>query len=563
MIYYIDPVTGSDSNSGTKPSTPFASFTPLSYNGTYPNRRVLHFGDTISLKKGTTIYDKFMPFLGIANGDATYRPPVILRSYGNGKKPIISNAKVLASDGFVNGGSNIWSIDMSNLSYFTGYLATDSHAYNIGYLFDDRTETLYGKRVTTTGELVEKGQFCVSGNTLYVYGTETPYNFITKIIGRNANDALVTPINNMVIYDIEFTECGSHGIKTSITNGFSNISVRNCRFKNLGGSLWSGTTRLGNGVEIFGSANDIEVCGNEFINIYDTATTTQGNDSVYKNVSFHHNIMRDCTNSFEVWCDNNIADPNVGYNGVYFYKNIVINGGKGFGGGRANSGDLIIGQGGTCDLKKIEVRDNIFAFPAVRVFTPNSNIGVIKNNRIYGSSTITLDSTYSLNNVDAYITAMNNHKNTKTQVINNDNSMELHTVLTSLNTEMSLILAESKDITPPIPDILNSISLVFTGGSGTIVKSEYLGNGYCELWFTYTPAGDKTAWTTFVSSDNYRSRPSAAQIALSALFGNTTPVLNVFQYAGTTFQGFYGQANAAMTSGTPYTFHGIFKTTHA
>ena len=563
MIYYIDPVNGLDTNNGTKPSTPFKSFAPLKYNDTYPDRRVLHFGDTIALKKGTVIYDTFQPFLGIVNGDETVRPPVILTSYGSGDKPKLSNAKIIKSDGFTLHSANIWKIDLSNDTYFDGYLVKDSKGYDVGFLYDDETDTLYGERKFSLEELTTKGQFYCDSNTLYVYGTESPFNFINKIIVNNSYDALLTPVNNMTVCDIEFTECGGHGVKTNIDNGYHHINVFNCRFKNIGGSIWNGNTRMGNGVEIFGSAHDIEVFSNEFINVYDTATTTQGNDSVYRNIHFHHNLIKECTNAFEVWCDNNTGSHGIGYDGVHFENNIVLNGGKGFGGGRSNSMDNIIGQGGTCDLKKIVVRDNIYAFPAVKVFQDNTNIGVIKNNRIYGTSDTKLDSVHTINDIDNYINAMNNHKNTKTQVINQNNSLELLTVLTALNIEMSLLLAEGKGVIPSNHETIDSFDLFFTGGTGIVIKAEYLGNGFCELWFIFTPSTTINAWTTFVHSNDYRARPHDTQIALSPLYGNSGNVLNVFRYESKAYQGFYGQSNLDMNPGTAYTFHGIFKTAHA
>ena len=62
------------------------------------------------------------------------------------------------------------------------------------------------------------------------------------------------------------------------TSNAVNISIINCDFDYIGGAVWSlkDRIRFGNAIEFWDGAENIEIRGCKFDNIYDSAATTQG-----------------------------------------------------------------------------------------------------------------------------------------------------------------------------------------------------------------------------------------------------------------------------------------------
>lgn len=72
LDYYVDAISGSDTNNGTSIGTPYSTLTPLTQKGNLG-------GKSIGIKSGTTLYSR----LAVAGGD------IRVTSYGGGQTPII------------------------------------------------------------------------------------------------------------------------------------------------------------------------------------------------------------------------------------------------------------------------------------------------------------------------------------------------------------------------------------------------------------------------------------------------------------------------------------------
>lgn len=77
--YYIDYISGSDSNNGTSASTPWRTFDNVNSTDFQP-------GDTIHLKKGCTWNQEL-----VINDSGTEANPITVETYGTGSKPVIIN----------------------------------------------------------------------------------------------------------------------------------------------------------------------------------------------------------------------------------------------------------------------------------------------------------------------------------------------------------------------------------------------------------------------------------------------------------------------------------------
>jgi hypothetical protein len=102
---------------------------------------------------------------------------------------------------------------------------------------------------------------------------------------------------------------GRHAIAAS--GSPSNITIRNCYIKYIGGALSSSTVRLGNGIEFYGSANNILIENNYVAHCYDAGITSQyigTTATTVNNFVVRYNVVSNCNMNLE-WFYNNNGTP--------------------------------------------------------------------------------------------------------------------------------------------------------------------------------------------------------------------------------------------------------------
>lgn len=318
---FVSSSKGDDSASGKDRSCPVRTV-----------RHARELGSDLRLRCGDTFYEYL-------RGSGFSLSPYTDGS-GSGK-PVLSGFRIVPAGSLLwERGSfsddSVWHPDPCGSIYrldllaegFGGY--TDNvrendhkNIHNIGSIYDPSTDIIHGRKCQ-----------CISRNAyeaLQEPKTVSPYRWLEKDMdffqprgeyrylyvlasdpGLLGGRELWLSMGADGIRGTDFSVCGIKftGWGKTAVRGGSDITVRDCRFDIIGGSIHEyepAWIRFGNGVEFWAdqAVND-EVSHCLFTRIFDTATTIQGpmsneKSSVCSNIRFHHNVMRGCRQDFEVW----------------------------------------------------------------------------------------------------------------------------------------------------------------------------------------------------------------------------------------------------------------------
>ena len=220
-------------------------------------------GDVILFRRGMFIRDRLYCRNGVSYG-----------AYGEGDKPTFCGSVDIKNDLWEEIGQNIWK--------YKGEL--DSEVCNI--VFGDND---FGRLRWTKTDLKKQGDYwdnCFGNgesnkqndnHTFLLYSEEHPakyYDSIECVLRKHRQ--LAETGENISISDISFINNGVHAIAGE--KPVRNMYIKNCLFKNIGGSVWSSELkiRFGNGVECWNVAENVTVEDCTFDNIYDSGVTHQG-----------------------------------------------------------------------------------------------------------------------------------------------------------------------------------------------------------------------------------------------------------------------------------------------
>ncbi|MBE6571455.1 MAG: hypothetical protein E7656_04355 [Ruminococcaceae bacterium] len=379
-IYYVSP-RGSDSNNGKSASTPWKSIAKV-------NSTTLRSGDAVLFERG-----------GEYRGKITATAGVTYSAYGTGAKPIINGSAKNYADPSLWEKTNIENVYvLKDKVQNVGLMAFD-HTGEIGK-YDELVGTMRVSGVTYDGKCFNNQNDLdtdlhfysnMSNGTLYLYSDRgNPGERFSSIeLGSGGNLMVVSSRKNVTVDNLDFRYGGSHGVGgsgglanydsygnlTSI-GGCANLTVTNCLFSWIGGSILSGTTRFGNAVEIFGSVDGYLVQNNWIYQIYDTGVTHQisgssvGNthmrDILYKDnlIEYCHwsiefyNQNCECCNSRETPIHVRIVED------VLSEGNIVRMGGYGWGSRIRKDGATLYNSFGlsrvASETRNFHAKDNIF-----------------------------------------------------------------------------------------------------------------------------------------------------------------------------------------------------------
>ena len=285
--------TGSDSNSGTTSTSPIKTISKL---------------NSLTLTEGSVVYFKRGD---VFRGQVICQAGVTYTAYGSGAKPeVYASLKNYAESG-------TWTEVSTNI-----YKYSEAQSVDVGMLVFDGGKAHGMKAVNKSGVNTTTGK-SFSGYTsldthLHFYQDGDGYVYL-YFMGGNPADVyssiefsltkaifkVSTSYSNVTIDNLVFRYTGSHGISGTTCD---NLTVQNCEFYWIGGGLASdGYSRFGNGVEIWGGAEDYTVKNCYFYQVYDAGITIQyrntdsssAKNMVMKNIKFENNVMEYCNYSIE------------------------------------------------------------------------------------------------------------------------------------------------------------------------------------------------------------------------------------------------------------------------
>lgn len=249
--------------------------------------------------------------------------PIVIDAYGTGAKPLLLGSTNSAS--WTTNGGNVWK---------TAAFASGQYVGNL--IFNGRT--FCGVREDTLSSLTAQGQYYYNrtDRKVYLYSATIPSTYYTDIEccldilpnGSNCNDLIdIVDQNYITIRNIDMQCAATLGIMVRGTS--SHITVENCNFKWIGGSLWNGA-RQGDSFSLYVStqtSTDITVRYNTMSQCFDGGPNIQiTSTGTIRRVYFHHNVI-DSTN-FGIYCYSNVAGATI--DSVFWDNNTMVNQGRGW-----------------------------------------------------------------------------------------------------------------------------------------------------------------------------------------------------------------------------------------
>lgn len=280
-IYYIDALNGNNNNDGLSEKTPLKDEKEIAMKP----------GDTVLFKRGSFIRDRLYNVCGEEGNPITYG------AHGEGEKPVFCGSVSLDDE-------ELWYEEKENI-WVTEAIENDE----VGNFVFNNSE-FYGTLRWTKEELKEQGDFfdeCLGylehkkeiplRHKVYLYSIGNPAKVYKSIeCVTYGSRCLASNGHDIVFKDLKFINSGVHAIAGDAES--RNVQVLNCEFENIGGCVWDCNlkVRFGNGVEFWDVAENIEISGCYFNNIYDSATTHQGMDKCKpaKNLAITDNVFIKC-----------------------------------------------------------------------------------------------------------------------------------------------------------------------------------------------------------------------------------------------------------------------------
>ena len=313
-IYYVDIDNTKNAFDGLTPETAVVTEEELN----------LKAGDTVLFKRGTVMRRK----LKVVSG--TKENPITYGAYGEGEKPEFKGSMDLSDE-------NIWEEIRENI-----WVCKNLEYEACNFIFDDKT---FGTLRWSLEDLVDEGDFYDDAYGCAVNFKSVPAKHMTYLYSKGNPAKKYSSIECAVVYDraladnipnvnfenLRFKNSGMHAIAGDSVS--ENIKVIGCDFINIGGCVWNEERqiRFGNAVEFWNHAENIEIKKCYFDNIYDSATTHQGNKSCEqgKNIYIEDNVfLRVGMGAFElrnrIPTDSTFSGNICAYAGEGFSKNGVV-----------------------------------------------------------------------------------------------------------------------------------------------------------------------------------------------------------------------------------------------
>ena len=313
--YYVSN-SGNDNNDGLSPETPIATISKV-------NKLNLKAGDVVYFQRG-----------GVWRGSLkAYTSGVSYSAYSEGNKPELygsSHNYAKVGEWIKTDSPNIYRYSEKIYEDVGNIIFNNGEANGIKCVLKEKNGVIYNrttdKRFYSYADLTGNLHFFHDSSKtkeLYLYCSDgNPADLYDSIEFAEGIDIIETKwSNNITIDNITFRYSGDFGVSALSCDG---LTVQNCEFYWIGGSIQYGSVRFGNGVQIWGQAKNFTVDNCYFNQIYDAAVTFQfsgeSNDEVHcDNIMFTNNVMEYCNYSVEYFLD-------YGKNNANSFQNFTISG---------------------------------------------------------------------------------------------------------------------------------------------------------------------------------------------------------------------------------------------
>lgn len=320
MKYYVSNL-GDDANSGIRPDQPWKTLAKVNAARFQP-------GDVVMFRRGDTFYGQIRPF-GYRSQNAR---PVVYTCYGVGPLPIISRYKVIPAASWVEHSTNIWKVDLADLSKFTGDQEITAQGINVGFL--KYGSSIKPSKKFSVGTLTADWDF-YSDNLQWLYiKLPTIPGTINAAVGNRVLDCATNGSTGLRFNGLHVKGCGGH----ALSGALSDTMATGCVFGELGGGELIGfatpNTRYGNGIEMWNGSRRSSAIGNLIYDVYDVGCTMQGNlvtlASGWEDCWFRKNVFMRCNQTFEIWATGTASEQTPAGSGFHrtgFVDNICMDAG--------------------------------------------------------------------------------------------------------------------------------------------------------------------------------------------------------------------------------------------
>jgi len=349
ITYYVSNSTGNDDNDGLSPDTAWKTLQKVTRS-----ENLLKPGDAVLFKRGDLWRER-----------VTFYGGVTYSAYGEGAKPTFYGSPENGTGAdkwkLVEGTEHIWEYitPMTDVGLVVlnadmeGTIWTDREVpilkEGVFYSYGSKYEKVYDFKTEMTrnhtffSDIPSTNNRTLTGK-LYLRCEEGNPGEVYKSIEFNTANNIITVAGDDVLIDnICIKYGGCHGIGSGSRK---NLTVRNCEVGWIGGGVQyyggtSGIVLFGNGIEIYGSAENYTIDNCYVYQCYDAGITHQidgGTGSyVMNDITYSNNVIEDCIYNIEHF----IIDSDDG-SGVRNGRNVKIIGnilrraGYGFGITRPN-----------------------------------------------------------------------------------------------------------------------------------------------------------------------------------------------------------------------------------
>ena len=389
--YYIS-AEGDDANDGLSPQNPRKTFAAL--------RPLLREGDAVLFRRGDIFRGQQIIVSGVSYG-----------AYGSGIKPRFY--------GSIDGTEGEWKATSTKGVY------EYSKVVKYGNIIFDNGKAI-GRPVQNPSHITKKALnvyyngaklqvYCPDGNPKEVFKFIEIVEDYTLFVGGGKG------VTNVKMQNLCMMYTGVHFLGTLGTT--KNLEVEGCIMGYCGGRdlyLGNKSTSLGNCIEFWSQAVDVDIHDSYFFQAFDAALTHQGPTKVtttgqtsktdYTNIKYRDNLLEYNTYDFEAFSCRSVDEQKTNPNGTFTYNDVYITGNicryTGWGWGSLDRPDKHVyatfkyeaqgeqdanGNYTNLHVKPLTIENNIFDRSRKRVLgitTPDFNKAnmILKNNQFFEDS---------------------------------------------------------------------------------------------------------------------------------------------------------------------------------